>query len=219
MPQSAVLHRGSINRRCPVAQTSSLHRAHHLLQHGNDTQTPCRSTNTAPARKRANTYRKNSSFHSISPAALTLPPITGLVHFCCGGLSSSAMQRISPTPARETEGTGALVNKRQWFVTHTPLYSIQTHPKHPLAPISPPAHLPLCNSNVFTLTSLSLAAQVQHSKIPEQQLRTQRGCCYSGRGLSSQLIAGYLRNDESKTITFIIHSPADSSKRHHPCIY
>ena len=114
----------------------------------------------------------------------------------------------------------ALVNTRQRLGGCSPLFSIQTHPKHPLAPISPPARLPLQISNVFTLTSLPLAAQVQHSKIPEQQLRTQRGRCDSGRGLSSQLIAGYLRNDKSKTDAFIVHSPADSSKMHdvRPCI-
>lgn len=122
---------------------------------------------------------------------------------------------------RGTEPTHALINTRQRLGGHTPLFSVQAHPKHTLAPVSPPACSPLQISKVFMLTFLLLAAQVQHSKIPEQQLRTQRGCCYSGRGLSSQLIAGYLRNDKSETDAFIVHSAADSSKTRDvcPCIY
>lgn len=94
--------RGSTNRHCPMVQTSPLYHAHQL-HNGNDTRRLCQSTYTVPARRRADTYRKNSSFHSISPAALPLPPVIGLVHFCCGGLSSSATQRISPTPATERQ--------------------------------------------------------------------------------------------------------------------
>ena len=99
--ESVGRHAGSTNTGCSVVQTSPLRRPHRLLQRGNDTERPCRSTSAVPAGRRADTYRKSSSFHSISAAAPALPAAAGLVCFCCGGLSSSATQRISPTPATE----------------------------------------------------------------------------------------------------------------------
>lgn len=196
---------------CLAVQTSPLHHLHPLLRHS----PAC----AVPAQRQADTYRKSSSFHSVSAAAPALPAVNGLVRFCCGGLSSSATQHISPTAA--TEGQGTRVRSSTRGSGLQPAFAIQTHPKHALAPISLPVRLLLQISNLFTLTSLPLAAQVQHLKIPEQQLRTQRGCCYSGWGLSSQLIAWYLRNDERDTYAFTVHSESDSSKTHdiHPCIY
>lgn len=139
MPESAVQHRGSTNRHCPIVQTSPLHHAHQLL-HGNDTQRLCQSTSTVPGRRRADTYRKNSSFHSISPAAPTLLPVIGLVHFCCGGLSSSATQRISPTPATarqrahvhsSTRGSGSSGTRPSFpFKPTHNIHSLQSHHLH-----------------------------------------------------------------------------------------
>lgn len=62
----------------------------------------------------AGTYRTSSSFHSISAAVLALPAVNGLIHFCCGGLSSSTTQQISSTPVTEKESTCTCQHKAEF---------------------------------------------------------------------------------------------------------
>lgn len=98
-------------------------------------------------------YRARSSVHSTSG-----PALTGLVHFCCTGLSSSATQHSSPVPGRNQKLDDAQIKDRKPLRNNeaTPLAEGQGTP----APIA------LAVPQLLLALTFQLTSQVRCSKLP-----------------------------------------------------